>query len=85
MLPTWTYPLWYNVIPLFMPLNLNLYPAYPTRTKRLDSSIFKNYTSYVLGNVYPRFEQPIVPPIYTPYYVENQFLTVVQLVIGKHI
>jgi hypothetical protein len=30
MLPTSTYPMWYNVIPLFVPLNLSLYPPYPT-------------------------------------------------------
>jgi hypothetical protein len=53
MLPTSTYPMWYNVIPFFVPLNSNLYLAYPTKTKGLDSSIFRNYTGYVPRNVYP--------------------------------
>jgi hypothetical protein len=83
MLPTSTYPMWYNVIHLFVLLNLNLYPTYQTRTKGLNSSIFKNYTSYVPGNVYLVLEQPIVPPTYIPYYVGNQFLIVVQPVTNK--
>jgi len=44
LLPISTYPMWYNVIPPFMPLNINLYPTYLTKTKGLDSLIFKNYT-----------------------------------------
>jgi len=52
MLPTSTYPMWYNVITLFVPLDLRMYPAYQTRAKGLDSLIFRNYTCYVLGNVY---------------------------------
>jgi hypothetical protein len=44
MLPTSTYPMWYNVIPFFVPLDPNLYPTYPTKTKGLDSLIFRNYT-----------------------------------------
>jgi hypothetical protein len=71
MLPTSTYPIWYNVIPPFVPLNLNLYLAYPTRTKGLDSSIFRNYISYVPRNVYLVPKQPIVPPTYTPYSIGN--------------
>ncbi len=47
-LPISTYPMWYNFIPLFMPLDPSLYP---TRTKGLDSSIFRNYIGYVPGNV----------------------------------
>jgi hypothetical protein len=37
MLLTSTYPIWYNVIPPFVPLILSLYPYYQTRTKGLDS------------------------------------------------
>jgi hypothetical protein len=51
--------------PLLCLLDPNLYPAYPTRTKGLDYSIFKNYTCYVLKNVYPVPEQSIVPLTYT--------------------
>jgi hypothetical protein len=83
MLPTSTYPMWYNVIPPFVPLNLSLYLAYQTRAKGLDSSIFRNYTSYVRGNVYLVFEQLVVPPTYVPYLVINQFLIVVQVVTNR--
>jgi hypothetical protein len=71
MLPTSTYPMWYNVIPPFVPLNPSLYPTYQTRAKGIDSSIFRNYTSYVPSNVYPVPEQPIVPPTHISYYVRN--------------
>ncbi len=56
--------MWYNVIPLFVPLDLSLYPTYPIETKRLDPSIFRNYTGYVPRNVYLIPKQPIVPPTY---------------------
>jgi len=46
MLPTSTYPMWYNVIPPFVPLDPSLYPTYPIKIKGFDSSIFKNYTGY---------------------------------------
>jgi hypothetical protein len=52
MLPTSTYPMWYNVIPPFVPLDLSLYITYQIGAKGLDFSIFKNYIGYVLGNVY---------------------------------
>jgi hypothetical protein len=74
--------MWYNVIPPFVPLNLTLYPTYQTETKGLDSSIFRNYTSYVHGNVYLIPEQPIVPQ-YIPYSIGNQFPTMVQLVTNR--
>jgi hypothetical protein len=73
MLPTSTYPMWYNVIPPFVPLNLSLFPAYQTRAKGLDSSIFRNYIGYIPRNVYLVLEQ-LVPPTYIPYSVGNQFL-----------
>ncbi len=75
--------MWYNVIPPFVPLNPNLYPTYPTRTKGLDSSIFRNYIGYVLGNVYPIPKQLVVAPTYIPNSIGNQFLIMVQLVISK--
>ncbi len=75
--------MWYNVIPPFVPLNPNLYPTYPIGTKGLDSSIFRNYIGYVLGNVYPISKQLVVPPTYIPNFIGNQFLIVVQLVISK--
>jgi len=67
VLPTSIYPMWYNVIPFFMPLDPSLYLAYPTRIKGLDSSIFTIYTCYVPRNVYPVHVQLVVPPKYTPY------------------
>jgi hypothetical protein len=36
VLPTSTYLMWYNVIPLYVFLDLNLYLAYPNRTKGFD-------------------------------------------------
>jgi hypothetical protein len=69
--------------PLFVPLDLNLYPRYPTRIKGLDFSIFRNYIGYVLGNVYPILEQLIVPPTYILYFIGNQFPIMVQLVTSK--
>jgi len=71
MLPISTYPMWYNVIPPFVPLDPSLYLAYPTITKSLDFSIFRNYIGYVLRNVYLIHEQHVVPPTYS---VSNQFL-----------
>ncbi len=75
--------MWYNVIPPFVPLDLNLYPTYQTRAKGFDYLIFKNYTSYVHGSVYLILEQLVVPPTYIPYLVGNQFPIVVQLVTNK--
>ncbi len=75
MLPILTYPMRYNVIPPFVPLDPSLYPTYPIGTKGFDSSIFKNYTCYVPGNVYPVPIQPVVPPTYIPYSIGNQFPT----------
>jgi hypothetical protein len=75
MLLTSTYPMWYNVIPPFLPLDPGLYPTYQIGTKGLNSSIFRNYTCYVLGNVYLVFEQHVVPLTY--------IFTVVQQVTSK--
>jgi len=52
-------------------------------TKGLDSSIFRNYTSYVFGYLYLVLEQLVVPPIFTPQFVGNQFPIMVQLVSNK--
>jgi len=71
MLSTSTYPIWYNVIPPFVPLDPNMYPTYLTRTKGFDSSIFRNYISYVPGNLYLVPGQLVVPPTYTPYFMRN--------------
>jgi hypothetical protein len=85
ILPTSTYPLWYNVIPPFVPLDPNLYLTYPTRTKGLNPLIFGNYTNYVHRYVYPIPKQPInVPPMYTPHSIGNLFLTMVQPITRKN-
>ncbi len=76
MLPTSTYPMWYNVIPPFVPLDPSLYPTYQIGTKGFDSSIFKNYIGYVPRNVYP-IPKHVVPPTYIPYSIGNQFPTMV--------
>jgi hypothetical protein len=75
--------MWYNVIPFFVPLDPNFYPTYPTRTKGLDSLIFRNYKCYVPRNVYLISKQYVVPPIYRSHYVGNQFLIMVQPVTSK--
>jgi hypothetical protein len=85
MLPTSTCPMWYNVIPLLMPLDPSLYLAYPTGTKGFDYSIFNNHTSYVPRNVYPIPEQLVVPLTYIPNFIGNQFCTMVQIVISMDI
>ncbi len=85
MLPTSTYPMWYNAIPLFGPLNHSLYLAYSIGTKGFNPSIFRNYTGYVPRYVYRIPKQPIVPPAFTPHIVGKQFLTVVQPVISMDI
>jgi hypothetical protein len=71
LLPTSRYPMWYNVIPPFVPLDPSLYPAYQIGTKGLDSSIVMNYISYVHGNVYTTLKQHVVPPTYIPYSIGN--------------
>jgi hypothetical protein len=48
-----------------------LYPTYSIGTKGLDSSIFKIYTCYVPGNVYPIPKQLVVPPTYIPNFIGN--------------
>ncbi len=68
---TSTYPMWYNVIPLYVPLDPNLYPTYPIEAKGLDILIFRNYTCYVHGYVHLTLKQPIIPPIHTPHIVGN--------------
>jgi len=49
MLPTSTYLMWYNVIPPFVPLDPNLYLAYPTGTRGFESLIFKIIQAMYLG------------------------------------
>ncbi len=83
MLPISTYSMWYNVIAPFVHLDPSLYLAYLIGTKGLDSSIFRNYTSYVNGNVYPIIKQHVVPLTYIPYFVGNQFPIMVQLMTSK--
>ncbi len=51
----------------------SLYLTYPIGTQGDDPSIFRNYTSYGPRYVYPIFEQPVVPPTFTPHIVGNQF------------
>jgi hypothetical protein len=83
MLPILIHPMWYNVTPPFVPLDPILYSTYQIGAKGLYSSIFRNYTCYVLRNVYPVPEQPIVPPTYIPNFVGNQFPIMVQPMTSK--
>lgn len=75
--------MWYNIIPPFMPLNLNLYPVYPTETKGLDLLIIRNYVGYVHGYVYPILEQSMVSRTFTQHIVGNR--TMVQPVTNMDI
>jgi hypothetical protein len=63
--------MWYNVIPLYVPLNSSLYPMYPIETKGFDLLIFMNYTCYVHGYVHLILKQPIISPIHTPHRINN--------------
>jgi hypothetical protein len=83
MLLTSTYPMWYNIIPPFVPLDPSLYPIYPIGTKGFDLFVFRNYINYEHGNVYLIPKQPIVPPTYTPHYVGNQSLIMVQPITSR--
>jgi hypothetical protein len=62
--PTSTYPLWYNGIAPFVPLNPSLYLAYLIGTNKFDPLIFRNYIGHVCGYVYPLSKQHVVPPTY---------------------
>ncbi len=53
--------MWYNVIPLYVHLDPNLYKKYPIETKGFDLLIFRNYTCYVHGYVHLALK-PIIPP-----------------------
>ncbi len=64
-------PMWYNVIPPFVPLDPSLYPTYPIGAKGLDLLILKNYACCVPRYVYRVPKQPIVPPTFTPHIVGN--------------
>jgi hypothetical protein len=66
-----TYPMWYNVIPLYVPLYPSLYPTYHIETKGFDLLILRNYTCYVHGYVHLALKQPIIPPIHTPHIIGN--------------
>jgi hypothetical protein len=73
MLPISTYPMWYNVIPPFVPLDPSLYPGYQIGTKGLHSSIFRNYISYDLGMCTQYLNNLLYHHI--PNYVGNQLRT----------
>jgi hypothetical protein len=49
-----------------------MYQTYYTKTKGFDPSIFKTITGYVPRYVHLVLEQPIIPPIQTPYIVGIQ-------------
>jgi len=76
VLPTFTYPMWYNVIPLYILLD-NVYPTYPTITKWFDPLIYRNHTCYVLGYVYLVPKQLVITLIQTLCTIGNQYTIVV--------
>jgi len=62
-----TYPMWYNVIPPYIPLNPNLYSTYPTKIKWFDPLISRNiHIGYILEYVY-LIPELIIPPKQTPH------------------
>jgi hypothetical protein len=77
--------MWYNVIPPFVPLNPSLYLTYLIGTKGPDPMMFRNYISYVPRYAYLMREQPIIPLVYKPHSIGNQFPIVIQLVTSKGI
>ncbi len=73
-----------NGIPPYIPLNLNLYLTYTTKTKGFDPLISNNYTSYVLGYILVPEQPGVIPLIQMPQTIGNQFATLVQLVINTN-
>jgi len=47
VVPTFTYPMWYNVIPPYILSNPSLYLAYLTKMKRFYPLISNNYIGYI--------------------------------------
>jgi hypothetical protein len=45
--------------------------------------MFRNCIGYVFGYVYIVPKQPIVPLVYTPHFVGNQFLIMVQPITSR--
>ncbi len=50
---TITYPMWYNTIPFFIPMDPNMYFMYYSRIKRLDPLIYGKNKGYVVGVIQP--------------------------------
>jgi hypothetical protein len=69
MLPTSLYPMWYNVIPPFVPLDPNCIQHIQLKQKDLIPRFLG--IIHVPRNVYPVLEQHVAPPIHTPYFVRN--------------
>jgi hypothetical protein len=75
--------MWYNVILPFVPLDLSLFLTYPIGTEGFDPAMFRNYIGYVFGYVYIVPKQPIVPLVYAPHFVGNQFPIMVQPITSR--
>jgi len=62
-LPFSFYPMWYNVIPPYLPFDPSLYPRYFSGMKMFEHV----YPIIIIGYPYPRLDKPIVTTSNTPY------------------
>jgi hypothetical protein len=53
------YPMWYNIVPPFIPMDPNMYSMYYSKIKGLDPLIFKIKEIYAVGIT----KAKLVPPI----------------------
>jgi hypothetical protein len=61
------YPMWYNVIPPYLFLDLNLYPGYFNEMKMFELVNPRTTTISMAWYPYPRPNQPIMTTSNTPY------------------
>ncbi len=50
------YPMWYNIIPPFVPMDPNMYSMYYSRIKGLDPLIFKRKEKYIISHYPIKFD-----------------------------
>jgi hypothetical protein len=65
VVPTFTYPMWYNVMPLYILSNPSLYLAYPFKMRRFYPLISKNYIGYIPRYVHLVSKKLVIPLIQT--------------------
>jgi hypothetical protein len=70
-LPFSFYPMWYNVIPLYLPFDPSLYLRYFSGMKMFEHVYPKTIIGYMIGYPYPRSDQPMVTTSSYPYSTWN--------------